>query len=153
MNFRHGACTCLFLGALLTKPFALEPLDPLGREAASEPDARSLMSPIRLLCEYSHTVDDLGRVNPVNEEALFTAEQSDNGIASIRKENFDEEFTGKISEEEIAGQVEYRFRETFITEALLINRYSGKLVTTVSVARNVVLTRYGKCRSASEKLF
>ena len=104
MNFRHGACACLFLGALLSKPFALdptEPLDPLGMAVAPESGGKSSASdPIRLLCEYSRTIDDQGNSGPARPgEVLITARRNEDGIARIKRENFVKEFSGKISEE------------------------------------------------------
>lgn len=109
---------------------------------------------IRLICKYSHTIDDQGQSSGTSGEDLITVVYSKNGSAVIKKQDLGAEFTGIVNEEEIQGETRYKIQDSIFYQALLINRYTGAFQITFGVEENKGgLIHYGKCKQATDKLF
>jgi len=109
---------------------------------------------IRLICKYSHTIDAQGKSSKTSEEDLITIKYSDNGQASIKKQDLEAEYTGKISVEEIHGKTSYKIGQSVFNETLTINRYTGAIERTFGfVGKSDGLVHFGKCIPVKEKLF
>ncbi len=107
----------------------------------------------RLICTYSHTVDDRGLSKPTASESLIAVTKFEGGRAILRKEGLGAEFTGAISEEEISGETEYKMQETTYKETLHINRFTGSFMFSFGTQSGAGLVHYGNCRPASKQLF
>ncbi len=108
---------------------------------------------LRLICVYSHTVDDKGQSSPTSGEDLFTVEHSGLGKAHIKKEGLGAAFEGTISEEEIQGDVQYEIQGKAFVQRLVVNRFTGSMTLTFSAAGKEGLIHFGRCRKAAERLF
>ena len=115
---------------------------------------------IRLICKYSHAIDNQGERTGVSGEDLITIDYSANGQAVIKTQgtNIDARFIGTISEEKIYGETTHTIEKDSFSQTyyrtLTINRYTGTLETTFGVSEESWITlSYGKCKPVTEKLF
>jgi hypothetical protein len=109
---------------------------------------------IRLICKYSHTIDDQGKSSGTSGEDLITVKYSSNGKAVIKKQDLGAEFTGTVNEEQISGETRYKMQDSVFHQTLLINRYTGTFEITFGIeGKNGGLIHYGKCKPATEILF
>lgn len=118
-------------------------------------EAHSEEKTIRLVCKYTHSIESDGKRDPIRGETLVTVKYSEDGSASIKKEDYSSEYSGKVSDEEIYGKYEYKLWDDLCTETIRINRYTGNFQfrTRISGTKNSHLTFYGTCELASEKKF
>ena len=113
---------------------------------------------IRLVCNYTHTIDYHLQISGTTGEDLITVVYSKNGSAAIKKQDSGGEFSGVVNDEEIYGERSYHMQiskahETF-HETLLINRYTGSFKMTFGAeGKEGGLIHYGKCKQATDKLF
>lgn len=108
---------------------------------------------LRLICEYSQAVDAEGKVSASSGEKLFTISFGKTGMAEIKKEGLGAPFQGKVSDDEIVGDVTYTLGDVTITETVTINRFTGSFTATYGSPGRGGLIHYGKCKNARERLF
>jgi hypothetical protein len=108
---------------------------------------------IRLLCAYSYTIDSDGKRSDTSGEDLFTVMYAENGQAKIRKQGLSSEFSGKISEEKIVGEVTYKVTNIQFTEFLVINRFTGAFQISFGAVGKGGLIHFGTCRPVTKPLF
>ena len=108
---------------------------------------------LRLICQYTQAVDKDGKVSDSSGERLFTVSFGKDGVAELKKEGLGAAFKGKVSEDEIVGNVTYSLGETTIEETVTINRFTGSLTATYGAPGRGGLVFYGNCRNAAERLF
>ena len=109
---------------------------------------------IRLICKYSHTIDDQGKSSDTSGEDLITVKYSSDGKAIIKKQDLGAEFTGTVNEEQISGETRYKIQDSIFHQTLLINRYTGAFEITFGVeGKKAGLIHYGNCKPALKKLF
>jgi hypothetical protein len=72
-------------------------------------------STIRLICKYSHTINDEGKSSGTSGEDLITIHYSENGVAVIKKQGqgLGAEFIGTITEEQIYGEKNIKLQILF----------------------------------------
>lgn len=108
---------------------------------------------IRLICSYDYTINNKGERGGTSGEELFTVMPLERGLAIIRKQGLGAPFIGNISEEEIAGESTYDMSNVKVSEALVINRFTGEFQLSFKVVGKGGLIHFGSCRAASERLF
>lgn len=103
----------------------------------------------RLLCSYQYSVGENGdRLNTTGEFTLTVMPQSD-GTASIRKQDLGHLFVGKITEEQLTGQVNYQSGDFKISESLTVDRFTGEFRILLAFSGKPSLTHIGQCQPAS----
>lgn len=107
---------------------------------------------LKLICTYSHTVDENGQ-SATTGEKLLTVTKSGNGHAVIKKQGLGAEFVGNVSEDEIRGETEYQIGGVTYRETFDINRFTGAFTNTFGTRSGAGLVHYGKCRPASTARF
>ena len=107
---------------------------------------------IRLVCTYTHSLSQ-GKSEATSGTELFVIKHSPDGIAIIDKQNSPSFFIGSISTEEIRGEAETEIKGRVLREMVVINRYTGNLVSTFGVEGEDGLVHFGKCSQAGERLF
>lgn len=109
---------------------------------------------IRLICKYSHTIDEEGKSSGTSGEDLVTINYSNNGDAIIKKQGTGALFTGMISDEEIQGKTEFDILDSKIQETIVINRYTGAFVMTFKVIGPTGgIVHFGSCEPIKKKKF
>jgi hypothetical protein len=109
---------------------------------------------IRLICKYTHTIDDQGKTTGTSGEDLVTVDYSENGSAIIKKQGLGAEFSGTVNEEEIRGETRYKIQSLVFHQTLTINRYTGAFEITFGVeGEKAGLIQYGKCKPETQRLF
>jgi hypothetical protein len=107
----------------------------------------------RLICAYSQSVDDKGKIWADSGEVLIRVLSIEGGRAILSKEGLGAEFTGKITEDEISGEAEYTIQNAKFSETMHINRFTGAFKSTFSTQTGGGLLHLGTCRAASKALF
>jgi len=109
---------------------------------------------IRLICNYSYTIDAEGKSSKTSGEDLITVKYSDNGEAIIKKQGLGAVFIGTVSDEEIYGKTEYEISGFAIQQTLMINRYTGAFeITFKKVGSEGGLIHCGICELVTKKKF
>ncbi len=108
---------------------------------------------IRLICEYSHTINQKGASSPTTGGELFTVNYSRNGKAQVKKQDLDPLFFGTITEEEIFAETYYKVQDISLYQILTINRYTGSLELRFGMPGKGSIIHYGKCKTIANKLF
>ncbi len=108
---------------------------------------------IRLICKYSHTIDDQGKQSPTSGETLFTVVPLRDGKVTVQKQGLGAPFSGTLTEVEIAADVSYEIGNTTYAQSLVINRFTGELQITFGVQGKAGLVHFGSCRQATKPLF
>jgi S1-C subfamily serine protease len=107
-----------------------------------------------LICKYSHTIEADGRISKSSGENLVTVNYTDDGDATIKKQDLGAEFLGKISDEEIYGETTYKISELTLYQTLRINRYTGAFeVTYKTMGSEGGLIHCGICEPITKKKF
>lgn len=109
--------------------------------------------PLRLVCNYTGTVDDKGRYNSTSGQTLLTITVMENSQAIIKKDDLGADFFGSISKDAIRGKTEYKVQKITIQRTLDINRFTGSFTETFETQPGNGLVHYGNCQSASKQLF
>lgn len=108
---------------------------------------------LKLVCVYSHTVDDRGQRVPAYGEALVTVNYVKDGHATLKKQGVGVEFSGEVSPEEIQGEARYKIQDQLYRETISINRFTGLFSATFGVLGRGGLTSFGVCRTAAMQIF
>lgn len=109
---------------------------------------------IRLICQYSHTIEADGKSSGTSGEDLVTVNYSDTGEAIIKKQGLGARFIGTITDEEIKGKTAYKISGTTIQQTIVINRYTGAFeITFEIVGSERGLIHYGTCEPVAKKKF
>ena len=117
-------------------------------------EAWSKDNTIQLTCRHSYTIDENGVKSKTTGEDLLTVKPSKHGKAIIKKQGLPAEFHGTISDEGIAGETSYKIQGVTYHQELRINRYNGEYAITFGIlGKKSGLIHYGKCSTATEKLF
>jgi hypothetical protein len=117
-------------------------------------EANAEQDTIRLICKYSYTWNNDGKVSETSGENLITVSYSEKGKATIKKEGLGAEFTGTISDEEIYGRAEYTLGSSPICEILKINRYTGAFSIIIEwIGSREGLVQNGTCTPVTKRKF
>ena len=109
---------------------------------------------IRLICKYTHSIDEKGQPSGTSGEDLITIHYTDTGRATIQKQDLGAKFYGTINEENIYGETQYKLRDSIVHQTIEINRYTGAFQITFNIdGKKGSLAQYGKCVPARKKLF
>ena len=117
------------------------------------PPKQPEINTIRLICKYSHTIDENGKSSRTSGEDLVTVHFTDSGDAYIKVGVLGAVFIGTISDEEIYGETTYSIKAQTYYQTLTINRYTGAFQNTFRVNESGGLIHYGNCKSVTEKKF
>ena len=107
---------------------------------------------IRLICAYDYTIDQNAERSPTSGESLFTINYTNQGSATIKKQDLGALFYGTVTEEQIYGKTRYKIQDKLFIQALTINRYTGSFELTFGT-KDSGLIHFGKCKQANDKLF
>lgn len=108
---------------------------------------------IRLICKYSHTIDDQGKQSATSGETLFTVLPLRDGQVTVQKQGLGAQFSGNMTVAEISADVIYEIDNTKYAQSLSINRFTGELQITFGAPGKGGLVHFGSCRSATKPLF
>ena len=108
---------------------------------------------IRLICKYSHTIDDQGKQSATSGETLFTVVPLRDGQVSVQKQGLGAHFSGTMTDADISADVCYEIGTTKYAQSLTINRFTGELQISFGVPGKGALVHFGSCRPATKPLF
>ncbi len=109
-------------------------------------------TPIRLICKYSHTIDDQGTQSATSGETLFTVVSLRDSRITVQKQGLGAQFSGTMTDAELSADVSYEIGDIRHAESLTINRFTGALQIILRIGKGG-LVQIGSCRSVTKPLF
>jgi hypothetical protein len=107
---------------------------------------------MRLICTYSHTIDQNSESRATSGDSLFTIKYTNKGSATIKKQDLGAIFYGAVTEEEINGETQFKIQDNLIVQTLNINRFTGSFSLSYGTKEGGIV-HLGTCKPANEKLF